>query len=575
MNRATLLRSLILSAGLLTAHAVSALDPVEYSTEISNFASGFFIPVDTLDRYPQDPRDIHPENETFANSQFVRENRIDWKQATIANDAEFYYVSYTTHGVGSVALTWGQSIYLDTDQDAATGWQQVGPSIGADFVIQGSSVYAYEGDDAGTQWQWSAPITINASSFGDLYDDARVLQIPRAAIGSPDSFNLLFVGSNEPYGGDTTDTYPDGAFSDKHADRYFTYNTSFEGNTVPVVARQQVTTLENQSLEITLEARDADGDPLTYTIYQERTRGTVSGAGPVVTYTPLFGWTGIESFFYTASDGAAESRDGFVFVTVQPDGSPEVSNYTTGLTVDGNLDDWQGAERFADDPADNESWSSNQIDLIQSAMAHSDTTLYLNYVNSGFPIENVEGWGFNTFLDTDSEVTTGYSGGTKIGSEFLLQGGSLFRYAGDGTSWAWTYLGDVQRSVSGANAEVGIDRAALGNPAAIRLVFYGDNLSIGGSYNDFYPSGIYRENNVERKYLSYTLDQSTFVGQDTMTFDAAKDGQPVSGLLNIAAPTQPEYSDTQYSGSGGKTGGGSIGLLGLIVCFSLVRIRSR
>jgi Mg-chelatase subunit ChlD len=63
--------------------------------------------------------------------------------------------------------------------------------------------------------------------------------------------------------------------------------------------------------------------PLTYTIVDKPTHGTISGGtGPNRTYTPAAGWTGTDSFTYTVSDGAVTSAKATVTVTVATRTSP-------------------------------------------------------------------------------------------------------------------------------------------------------------------------------------------------------------------------------------------------------------
>jgi CSLREA domain-containing protein len=61
---------------------------------------------------------------------------------------------------------------------------------------------------------------------------------------------------------------------------------------------------------------DADGDLLSFAISGAASHGTASIAGGQLSYTPASGYTGADSFTYTASDGAASSAPATVTVTV-------------------------------------------------------------------------------------------------------------------------------------------------------------------------------------------------------------------------------------------------------------------
>src|SRR5262249_13190817 len=67
-------------------------------------------------------------------------------------------------------------------------------------------------------------------------------------------------------------------------------------NDPPVANAQSVTTNQDTATAITLTATDVDGDPLTYAIVTAPTHGTLSGAAPLVTYTPAAGYSGPDSF---------------------------------------------------------------------------------------------------------------------------------------------------------------------------------------------------------------------------------------------------------------------------------------
>ena len=65
-----------------------------------------------------------------------------------------------------------------------------------------------------------------------------------------------------------------------------------------------------------LVATDADGDTLTYTVTSQPADGELSGTAPELTYTPDAGWTGTDTFTFTAYDGSANSDEATVTITV-------------------------------------------------------------------------------------------------------------------------------------------------------------------------------------------------------------------------------------------------------------------
>ncbi|HRJ51231.1 MAG TPA: hypothetical protein PLE99_00585 [Candidatus Thiothrix moscowensis] len=162
-----------------------------------------------------------------------------------------------------------------------------------------------------------------------------------------------------------------------------------------------------------------------------------------------------------------------------------ISNPVSSLTTDGNLADWSSLTSFGTDPAD-VSGTSNPLDWLEGWMAHNSSNLWLAYrtrnnVNtSGF-------WGYQVYLDTDSNPASGYQRGT-VGAEYLLEGSTLWRYSGDGTSWSWTQQGTSTYAINGQTAEFSLPRSWLGNPARLRVVFHGNNRALGGDAEDAYPN---------------------------------------------------------------------------------------
>jgi len=92
-------------------------------------------------------------------------------------------------------------------------------------------------------------------------------------------------------------------------------------NTPPVAKSQRVTTDSDTSSPITLDATDKDGDSLIYSLRSTPNHGSLSSfdkdTGSVV-YNPNSGYTGSDSFTFTASDGSSTSNTAKVSITVNP-----------------------------------------------------------------------------------------------------------------------------------------------------------------------------------------------------------------------------------------------------------------
>ena len=87
-------------------------------------------------------------------------------------------------------------------------------------------------------------------------------------------------------------------------------------NDPPVAKGQSVTTNPDTPVAITLVATDADGDTLTYTVASPPANGSLSGTAPNLTYTPNPGFSGTDSFSFTAKDSQSTSNLATVSITV-------------------------------------------------------------------------------------------------------------------------------------------------------------------------------------------------------------------------------------------------------------------
>ena len=78
-------------------------------------------------------------------------------------------------------------------------------------------------------------------------------------------------------------------------------------NDAPVVADQSVTTNEDTAKSITLVGTDVDGDTLTYSVVTQPTKGTLSGTGSALVYTPTANLNGADTFTFKVNDGTVNS----------------------------------------------------------------------------------------------------------------------------------------------------------------------------------------------------------------------------------------------------------------------------
>ena len=86
-------------------------------------------------------------------------------------------------------------------------------------------------------------------------------------------------------------------------------------NTAPTATDQAVPVAHNTAKAITLSGTDPESNPLTFATTSTPAHGVLSGTAPNITYTPTTGYSGPDSFTFTASDSAL-SDTGTISLTV-------------------------------------------------------------------------------------------------------------------------------------------------------------------------------------------------------------------------------------------------------------------
>ena len=255
-----------------------------------------------LQSFGSDPNDV-----TGAN------NKLDWLEGWMAHDDNNFYVAYHNDGPIDTNNWWGWQIYIDVDNNPTTGYLL--DSIGADYHIEENVIRKYIGD--GDNWNWLEQGVAASAVSGDKAE----LSFARAWIGNAASFNLVFYGENVAFaGGDMEDHYPDGLRQEQAPVRFFRYATQAvpTNGRAPVASDQAVTLLQGTSTSITLNASDADNDPLLYQITSQPAHGTLSGNAPNLVYAPNANYAGGDSFTFQANDGQLDSNIATVSITVNP-----------------------------------------------------------------------------------------------------------------------------------------------------------------------------------------------------------------------------------------------------------------
>jgi subtilisin-like proprotein convertase family protein len=92
-------------------------------------------------------------------------------------------------------------------------------------------------------------------------------------------------------------------------------------NDAPTANPQSLSTLVDTPVEITLSGSDIEDDPLSFNITSAPEHGSLSGTPPLVTYTPVSGYVGSDSFGFTADDGDLASEEVQISLSVYPQGA--------------------------------------------------------------------------------------------------------------------------------------------------------------------------------------------------------------------------------------------------------------
>ncbi|HEU4482225.1 MAG TPA: Ig-like domain-containing protein [Nitrososphaeraceae archaeon] len=90
-------------------------------------------------------------------------------------------------------------------------------------------------------------------------------------------------------------------------------------NTEPTAQDGSVITSQNQQLNIKLNAKDADGDNLSFTIVDDPSNGQLGNVNPstnTVTYTPDEDYSGEDNFTFIVNDGTIDSNEATVSISV-------------------------------------------------------------------------------------------------------------------------------------------------------------------------------------------------------------------------------------------------------------------
>ncbi len=89
-------------------------------------------------------------------------------------------------------------------------------------------------------------------------------------------------------------------------------------NKAPVAGSLNVTALQAQFASLTLSGSDPDDDAISFAIVTAPAHGVLTGTAPNLTYGPTTGYSGGDSFTFTANDGTQSSEIATVSIKIMP-----------------------------------------------------------------------------------------------------------------------------------------------------------------------------------------------------------------------------------------------------------------
>ncbi len=292
--------------------------PVTDGGTVSNAVTSVSIDGDVaewvaLQDFGTDPDDITGDN-----------NTIDWKQAWMGHDDSNFYIAYNQFE--PFGITWGHSIYIDSDTDSTTGFHGFSGEfvIGADYVVEGDSVFKYTAV-AQNQWSWEYVQSVQSAVSSQGVEIA----VPRNLIGNPVNIDLLFYGDSAATGGNAVDLYPD-KLADPAAllkKRKFSYSVNPNNNIVniaPAGNAQQINISSNTKVELLLTGTDINADALTYRLVGAAQHGEISGQPPMISYQPGTDFVGVETLKFVVNDGELDSNT--TSITINVVAAPQVNS---------------------------------------------------------------------------------------------------------------------------------------------------------------------------------------------------------------------------------------------------------
>jgi PEP-CTERM motif-containing protein len=198
--------------------------------------------------------------------------------------------------------------------------------------------------------------------------------------------------------------------------------------------------------------------------------------------------------------------------------------------------DWAPIPFYVADPIDD---ASPELDYTGVQVAHDDTNFYIHHLLDVSEVPSMFfGFRHNFFIDADQDRSTGFIGDDgdpgaadgflSIGADYLMQGPSVFVFAGGANqeAFSWTQIEDpfplgniAWDDFPNEDIETLIPRASIGNPVAFDFVINGSNTVLEDYYPDLGSAGVtgdYFTYSTVATSIDGDLNSDGFVGIDDL-----------------------------------------------------------
>ncbi|WP_193214050.1 PKD domain-containing protein [Luteolibacter marinus] len=268
----------------------------------------------------------HPDDEV-GEAGSIRSLTINHGESVIALDPG-RYDRITLNGSSTLELQGGSeaepAIY-EVQQLTVNGGSRI--SVHGPVVLRlknSLNLNGYMGDPDHPEW---LELSISGGSFnlngGSAYHGRAVIPSGSIIVNSGSLLHGLAFTDRLTLNGDgVIDCEPSGAAP----------------NQAPIANGSEVTTPVGAPIEVPLQASDPEDQPLVYQIISPPQHGTLSTAGPMVTYTPDLGFSGTDIFYFKVSDGLAESEAAAVLIHVFQPNRPPVADDLVVVLNQGEID---------------------------------------------------------------------------------------------------------------------------------------------------------------------------------------------------------------------------------------------